>query len=269
MTLHHILTLFEHDFTEDNTKLVRHADTRGIYDFDAALQDREKMLEYQAEQDSHKFNCEYIISFIGLENSKSLFFGAFRVLGHEVDNEGQYHYNLEELTTFNDFKDRLVINWTNPRAWHQWFHNGLNMDVLELLPEGYAGNFSSIMDLSLPFRSLEKIVLYPEANRDWVNALKSVNGIYIILDTLTGDQYIGSASGTNGIWGRWETYIYKKGFENKRLIERMKTGKDYHLNLQFSVLQTLPSSMIVKEVVEVENLYKSKLGSKAFGLNAN
>lgn len=269
MTLQHILTLVDHPFTAENTKLIRHADTRGIYDFDAALQNREKMLEYQAEQDSNKFNCRYIISFIGLENSKSLFFGAFEVINHQVDEEGQFHYQLEEINGFNDFKDRMVINWNAPKAWHQWFDKTINMEVIEILPEGYAGTFSGLMNFTIPFRSLEKIILNPDANKDWRNALKSVNGIYIILDKLTGDQYIGSASGGEGIWSRWETYVKKKGFENKLLIKRMQEGENYHLNLQFSILQTLPSSMITSEVIAVENLYKDKLGSKTFGLNAN
>jgi len=37
--------------------------------------------------------------------------------------------------------------------------------------------------------------------------LASVAGVYLILDTETGYQYIGAATGKDGIWGRWSKYI--------------------------------------------------------------
>ncbi len=33
--------------------------------------------------------------------------------------------------------------------------------------------------------------------------VSSVNGVYLILDTRTGNQYIGSAYGNDGIWQKW------------------------------------------------------------------
>ena len=94
-------------------------------------------------------------------------------------------------------------------------------------------------------------------------------GIYLILDTSTGNQYIGSAYGEQGIWGRWSNYLTDGSGGNKKLLELIKDNESYKDNFQFSLLKTLPTSMLKKDVVNQERIFKEKLGSKAFGLNSN
>ena len=59
-------------------------------------------------------------------------------------------------------------------------------------------------------------------NKQWKMMLSNVYGVYLILDTITGQQYIGSAYGKDGLWGRWSNYIHTKHGGNKILIELLK-----------------------------------------------
>lgn len=56
---------------------------------------------------------------------------------------------------------------------------------------------------------------------------------------------------------------------NKRLIEELLVDPETVKRFQYTVLQILPKTATVDEIVAVETLYKNKLLSKAFGLNAN
>lgn len=53
---------------------------------------------------------------------------------------------------------------------------------------------------------------------DWCRALRSRKGVYLITDKNTGKQYVGSAYGKDGIFGRWVVYLtsgYDKNFEKE------------------------------------------------------
>ena len=91
----------------------------------------------------------------------------------------------------------------------------------------------------------------------------------MILDESTGQQYIGSANGKNGIWQRWCDYAANGHADNKELEALHKTDPFHHKHFKFSVLQTLPSNISQREIVKIEALYKKKLGSRAHGLNIN
>jgi hypothetical protein len=108
-----------------------------------------------------------------------------------------------------------------------------------------------------------------DAHREWHRMLASVAGVYLVLDTKTGNQYIGSAYGEGGILGRWRSYAQTVHGGNKKMralaAERPKLAGD----LQFAILQTLPLASTAKEVIEHEVRHKTKLGSRAHGLNSN
>lgn len=99
--------------------------------------------------------------------------------------------------------------------------------------------------------------------------LGSVAGVYLILDTIDGLQYIGSASGEKGILGRWEQYAKSFHGHNKLLIYLLNKHPERYKSFKFSILQTLPRALTSKEVITHEKRYKGKLGTRAFGLNDN
>lgn len=252
-------------------KVVRHKDSRTEYR--DILKDREQLLEYQRGQKNHVFkDCDYIISFIGLERKRSLFIGVFKVGDYKKAPDNHRYNHLYDLTPVHEFKhleDRLIIDWgKNAISWHQWYDKQPK-EVIEILPQGYIGDFPGLLNFTLDFDELKILIDNPDANFDWKNHLSSVNGVYMILDTLTGQQYIGSANGKNGIWQRWCDYARTYTGDNKKLVQLIKQDPNYHKNFRFSILQTLPSNITQKEIVAIENLYKRKLGSKSHGLNNN
>jgi len=89
------------------------------------------------------------------------------------------------------------------------------------------------------------------------------------LDKITGNQYIGSAYGKDGIWQRWSEYSKTGHGGNELLKELCLIDTQYYKNFQFTILQSLPSNLSNKDVIAVESLYKKKLGTKVFGLNKN
>lgn len=255
-------------FKNKKIKLVRHKDSREEYR--EMLKQRDTILEYQTEQKYPIFkDCDYIISFIGTERSKSILLGIFKVNGCEIGTNKKLYYDLEEIHDLAYLNDRLVIDWgLAARNWHQWYH-AQEKEIIEILPAGYMGSFPGLLDFVLEYDELKKLTENPEANYDWKTHLSSVNGIYLILDAATGNQYIGSANGKEGIWQRWCDYAKTIHGGNKLLKELHEQNPNCHRNFKYSILQTLPSNTTQKEIIKIENLYKEKLGTKVFGLNGN
>jgi hypothetical protein len=248
-------------------KVVRHKDSRAEYR--ELLKSKDALLEYQREQAKDVFGaCDYIISFIGLDRSRSVLFGVFKV-GVSKKKNDMYYYGLEPVHEFDDFIDRLIIDWgNNAIAWHQWYDKQTK-EVVEILPRGYIGNFPGLLDFVLEFDELKNLIDNPDANYEWRNQLCAINGIYLILDSKTGQQYVGSANGKNGVWQRWSEYAANYTGGNKELVTLLKLDPHYYRHFRYSVLQTLPSNITQREIIAIENLYKQKLGSKMHGLNRN
>ncbi len=267
MKLNQIISLYTNLFDDKKIKLVRHKDNR--VEFRELIKDREELIKYQRHQAKDIFKgCDYIFSFFGLDGSRSLFIGVFRIDGFVNKPEGGVHYDLTEIPGFEGLKDRLVIDWgKSALSWHQWASN--EKEVLELMPKGYIGDFPGTMDFILDHDELRLLINNIDANKTWYHHLSSINGIYLILDRSTGLQYIGSAYGKEGIWQRWKDYSTSGHGGNKLLKNLCKGENGYYKNFQFSILQTLPSNITPKEVVRYESLYKKKLGTRSYGLNDN
>jgi hypothetical protein len=286
ITLYELLKNREFDFA-NNTIIVRHKDNRFKIDmFD--LIDNNYLEYYQSVQSKNIFeNKKYWIVFIGLEESKALLYNIYKINGtkdyesivYPEDYKKLYPnslgdpnkskwYDLEPLDGFDDLKQRVIIKWKNAIAWVQNY-NDKNIEVIEILPTGYVKDFSDYLDFTLTYNELKKIYTYKDANRRWIDKLSFVNGIYLILDKKTGNQYVGSAYGKNGIWGRWEDYINTGHGNNILLIKLLENDENYVTNFQWTVLETLPANLSNERVISYEKKYKDKLGTRAFGLNLN
>ena len=101
--------------------------------------------------------------------------------------------------------------------------------------------------------------------------MSSVNAVYFIVDIKTGDRYVGSTYGYDGLLGRWTVYVSTGGHgNNKGMIEHLKSGKHSCHDLQFSVLQVLSKSLPDDQIVGAEALWKKKLLTREpFGMNQN
>lgn len=164
----------------------------------------------------------------------------------------------------------MVIDWGNAtRSWYQWLSISNSKQVIEILPSGYVKEFPGFDDLILTFDELHTIVNSPDSNRIWHTMLSSVAGVYLITDMTNGSQYVGSASGEQGIMGRWRGYADSPHGGNIKLMSLLQVDPNRYKNFQYSILRTLPKSLTRTEVIGFEQKYKQKLGSRAFGLNGN
>jgi hypothetical protein len=281
LTLEHILTPFGFD-TSRPTKLVRHQE-QGI-DV-AALHHVGQFEFYQTFQGRPVFaNCEQIVSFLGGTGTHATFVGVYTVLGvtgpraiklpktflfPKMYVSDVYVYDLVRDERFDALIDRLVIDWgAGTRSWFQKFRPG-EKEVVEVLPRGYVKEFPGFLDFILRFDELKAMIENPTANREWHRMLGSVAGVYLILDTRTGRQYVGSAYGTGGIIARWSQYSRNGHGGNAQLKMLFDERTNARNDLQFSVLQTLSPTLTAREVIAYEQLHKEKLGTRAHGLNSN
>jgi hypothetical protein len=283
MTFDEVLKLKFNIRGVDKIKIVRHQDARTdinqIYE-----SDRPKFDSYQGAQGRDLFNCDYIASFLGAENNTAKFVGLYRVVNRLSENEfikkhptydywkkldlANYFYDLSMVDGFDDLVDRVIIDWG--KSTRSWVQNNLKKEVVEILPAGYVKEFRGYLELLLTFSELKRIIGNPTANKMIHNRLTAVNGVYLIVDSQTGNQYVGSTYNQDGIWGRWRVYANTGHGNNKKLKELLKErGQNYQENFNFSILQTLPTGLSEKEVLDHERLNKNKLGKKATALNAN
>ncbi len=238
---------------------------------------------YQSHQRLPVFDgCESIVSFIGTEGTKALFVGVYRVTGRRAGSEGKlppgcphtewlrdkYFYDLVREPGYEDLERRVIIDWgKGARAWLQRVSN---KEVVEILPKGqFLTPFRDYLEFTLTRTELVDLFAHEDANREWRARLSAVAGIYLILATTTGNQYVGSAYGTDGIWGRWATYARDASGGNVLLRKLIDTDPAYPDAFSYSILQILPKTFARDEVIGWERRYKQKLGSRATGLNSN
>lgn len=267
------------DVDIDRIKLVKHVDHAPYYSIRDVIK-KDKFDEFQAEQNKEKkvfHNCDVIVSFIGLENNQAELWGVYKVLGHrditkrdllktkDVVNQlkrlvkNKILYDLKEVKEFRKLRQRLVVQWKSTRGWVQ----GKDLDVYEILPPVKVIPFPGYQDVILTYCELKNIFANPRAHKDWKAALEANAGIYRIVDMSTGSIYIGSAYGSEGIWGRWANYA-KNGHGGNKLLKPRKPN-----NFQWSIVRTVSRSMSERDVIKIEGVEKLKHGSRVHGLNGN
>jgi hypothetical protein len=277
-----ILDLLGHYGFDRNckAKLVRHADRKRC-DINGLIR-RDYFDFYQATQSRPVFaKCDRIISCIGIGETKARLIGVYRVIKQWKGRRksppkgfprefGNYHYfyDLRKEPEYKEVENRVVIDWG--KGTRSWVQKLRNKEIVEILPKGQVRSpFRDYLEFTLTFAELRELYKNPESTRDWQSRLEAVSGVYLILDTKTGSQYVGSAYGVDGIWGRWKTYAHNGHGGNKQLKALTNGNSAYPEAFTFSILQILPHSFAKCEVIAWEQHYKEKLGSRATGLNCN
>lgn len=267
-----------------NIKIARHMDTRDVDVHELYATSHFEL--YQSYQEKNQFkDCDYLVSCLGIENNQALLIGVYEIKSITRVNgfpdhydvpyrgkakvESKYRYDLEKVNGFEELENRLVIKWQNiAQAWCMRIDTN-EKEVVQLLPKGFVRDFPGYLEFNLYYRELQNIISDPNANGIWHRMLSSVGGVYLILDTIDGRQYVGSASGKEGILGRWKEYAKNGHGGNKKLIELLEADPERLQKFKFTILQTLPRTLTKNEVISEESKYKEKLGSRAFGLNLN
>lgn len=238
---------------------------------DIFADDREKWHDWnRSRRDKNDMNRKYIYSLAKFYPEKDvwLFGGVYRV--HGLTKTG-YKIELEDIGQefIGRLKIKLKLEGRNVRVnLEKQYHKAI---VTEILPEPYSGErFPGYEEINLPFERLETI--YKNQKNDWLAALGSIKGVYLITDRATGKKYVGSAYGDTGIWSRWENYIETGHGKNKELKQLIaKKGLDYaRKNFSFTLLEYRQSRVDDNVIIERECFWKESLLSRGdYGYNRN
>ena len=281
LTIHKLFKIYGIDPT--CVKLVRHGN-KEIPILDTFQTDISRFVSYQSFQMPKKFGkAKTIAVFAPYHKTTALFLGLWNIeniiknsefttdISHELKKqslpkewfESSDKYILNKNNILKKFSERLVIEWG--RSTVSWVQNK-DKEIIEIKSEQTKlsiGEFEAFDTVSLSLHELKKIINSPEINPTWVTALSSVNGVYLIQDKTTGKLYVGSAYGDNGIYGRWATYS-KNGHGGNKILKEVNPN-----NFQFSILEIVSATTTADGVINCENKWKEKLGSRKFGNNEN
>lgn len=243
-----------------------------------------RVLEYTREQDisPRRFPVappRFWVILIADGKNRSRLWGAF-------ENHGELETQRTELCRYFDLqptdflaplKDRLVIDWDNPRSWHRGASSAsaARMQVVEIADRDKVP-FPGFDGVLLSHPQLQDMVDDPRYG-DWRAALSEVQGIYLITDSSNGQQYVGKADGAERILGRWTSYARDGHGGNVALRElayasvgEAKSVKtDHARHFVFSLLRVFGPSTPSSEVNAAESHYKAALMTRKFGLNRN
>ena len=225
---------------------------------------------------------DYWIVFISDSGTSAVLEGCYKVKGHTSDTPDHMpagfpasemfdgtgaFFDLEETDYLKEYNGRLVIDWgKSARMWHQKATTEKEIIAIRAAKET-SKPFPGFENLILSYNELKEIVDEPEIHSNWHAALSSVYGIYLIVDKVSGKQYVGSSYGYDGVLQRWSTYVHTKHGGNKLLKKLLSDHPDRYKHFQFSILQIIPMTMRDEDVIALESLYKNKLMTREFGLN--
>ena len=265
--------LLDEGLEPKDVKLVRHRDTRKNYKNTPYLlwAANDGRLElYQSYQARRVFDgVRYIASFVATPLNETLFVGVYSVNEVSIAEKGEidplngddmggiFRYDLTGSSHLIDYQGRLIVNWG--KGYRSWVQRAVrqNKEIMEIRGTVNDIPFPGFLD----FRGyLSNLLAVPAS---WRLILGSVKGVYLLVETRTGKQYVGSAYGEGGFWSRWEEYVRTGHGGNKEM--KKFSAEDY----QVSILEVAPSSASDEDIIEIEARWKRKTLSKVFGLNAN
>lgn len=296
LTLKDLIKLEGLEYENLKFRVVRHKMNRkGWEDFDNLIRfDNEMLSAFAGSQERLVYkDADIILTFVALPGTKALFrtahinhgqisFNQYKkyykgykpFLNYRKNNSREenvlddlYFYKLEDSNLLESYKNRLVIEWGKSTV--SWVQSSTEKEVTEIYPKGFVSLFPGWDKVHLSHKELTEIINNPNGNKDWYEYLSRHSGVYVIFDSSTGNQYVGSASGGKGIWSRWEGYVKTGHNGNKGLKALAKKNPDFANNFTYSLHHVFPRTVSKNDVLYYESLLKNKLGSRAYGLNEN
>lgn len=204
------------------------------------------------------------------KGTQSRFFCAYDNHGQlpmeEADTERIY--DLRPSNVLTSLRNRLVIKWEGAAI--RWASRGLHaarLPVLEIAEPTTVG-FPGYGEVRLTFDELRQVVT-DRSYAQWRTALSAIKGIYAILDSRTGQLYVGKADGGERILGRWTAYAQDGHGGNVALKELGVKDPTHKQDFVFSILRVFDPSASTAEVNAAEEHFKLALATRTFGLNRN
>ena len=262
-----------------DVRLLRHQDQRserGRSPYELWRDNRSEFELYQSHQLTNRrslFRSRYWASFVGTPDNETMFVGVYDVKFRGsletdtpmvnrkgVDKAGTLDvYDFTLAQALSDLIGKLFIDWGSGSAMRAWVQRAdkRNKPVKELRTEFKEPDFPGFLNFVAPLSKLDTLP------KGWLTALQFSKGVYLLTCPKTKEQYVGSASGAEGFWHRWQCYVQTGHGHNVALKSR--TPSDY----QVSILEVAGTASTTEDILDMEQRWKTKLQSNEMGLNRN
>ena len=280
INLHELLTIKEEDFCYYKVHFATGSNDKKE-PYNSFLIDEFKC--WQERQTYKNFGRDYILSLIYYDKDIWMFGGIYKVLPVKpvpIERENGWKgwkYETELTDKGVDYIGRAFFKFKKEfRASYPVLEldpkNGepiANMPLSHVLDKRVAlTDFMGFDHVNIDYKVLKHIVF--DNILSWKSALSKVKGIYLIVDTLSGKQYVGSAYGDECIWQRWSNYASDGHGGNVELKELLKlNGEDYKYNFKYSILEVCNMNLGNEYIIKRETHWKEVLLTRQFGLNKN
>ncbi|MCK9504418.1 MAG: GIY-YIG nuclease family protein [Porticoccaceae bacterium] len=276
-----LYSLFEiYRLNPNVVRLVRHSN-RELPVLSAFRESVDYFTEYTAWQGENKYKSDQYLAVFGpSRGTTAIFLGIWEIKGCTLNKdlttnhlrllkkyslperwfERSVRYDLKYSQVMADLSERLIIDWGKSTV--SWVQQK-DKPVVAINPRESIEGFTSYDEVQLTWDDLSRLRKDTDANYTWIRALSSVNGVYLIRDSLSGQLYVGCAYGKDGIWGRWKGYAHT-GHGGNKLLKSLDWSY-----FEYSILEIAPATFTADQLIERENRWKVRLGSRALGLNSN
>lgn len=182
------------------------------------------------------------------------------------------------LSEYEPYFERLIVNFKQKPQSFFYVDTEIikSVEVSEILSKNFfdISTFNGYDNVNLSFSELRTAL----HQKEWQDALQNQQGVYLLVDKVTGKQYVGSATGADGIYGRWHDYVKSKNHAhendhgrhsggNKRLKE---LGGEYIAsNFNYIILEIFGHKVASSVIYDRESWWKNALHTREFGYNAN
>lgn len=232
---------------------------------------------YQKRLQQKSWLVSFVVNAIGQTVLAGVFFKKSEIAEPErvcianrlLSKYGYKHGSLDDPIWFDlhltehlaKYRGRLVVDWHNPIAWCRDASSSKSIfEITSLSVE------SLLVPPQLPdWRTIvwtwDRLKTLPQS---WRIAIAQWRAIYLIHDTSTRKNYIGSAYGVDNLLSRWEGYA-KTGDNDNKYLKPLDPK-----NLQFSILEVMSQTALPEEVTRRESTWKKRLHTlHPAGLNGN
>ena len=284
MNLIELLKLCGFDSTGKNVKIARHQDRRiSVH----SLFDEGHFDVYQRYQKKSVFDCDYVVSCLGLGEKLAKVIGIYQVmrktpnvlpsnLPPKLATFMQETHNCYELKKLQGADDQRLVDDIYERVIvHGWERDPINwcrsltpqFDVVQILPRHYADEFPGYLNLELSYDKLREMIQNGTRYQKWHQMLKSAKGIYAVFDNQDNRFYVGAAYGKGGFLKRWQDYARNGYGDSTQLQQILKSAPSRVHDFMFSILQLLPNTATEAEVITSEIAWIRKLRARDLGYN--
>lgn len=237
--------------------------------------------DWQEHQTNKNFSRQYVISLIYYSKNVWMFGGIYEIKQNPtlvtINYRDLWKYNSRLLDVEQDligraffyYKKEFRASYPGLDLQSQNSMKPSEMRISHILDKKVSLNdFPGFDQVNINYETLKLII--DDEIQSWKSVLSNVKGIYLIVDTVTGKQYVGSAYGDECIWRRWVNYATNGHGGNKKLKELLTTnGFQYRYNFKYSILEVCNMSLGNEYIISRESHWKEVLMTRQFGLNDN